>query len=209
MNHGRRTIAHHLIFTLYGHWGVNDPRGSGSTQFLDHKFEPLGPIHHGRKPEPLQPSRDELREYHAHAEQLMNFPVFWLDTEAKRQACAGAFFDCIREKGYTCYACAVLTNHAHLIIRIHRDDAITIWNALADVSRTRLRLRLSSESGCAERTAANHPIWADRPYKKFLYTPEDIRRTIQYVNDNPRKEGLTAQDHELVTPYNNWPHHKR
>ncbi len=26
-------IAHHLIWTLYGHWLPNDLRGSGSTEF--------------------------------------------------------------------------------------------------------------------------------------------------------------------------------
>ena len=46
---GKSVIAHHLIWTLYGHWLPNDPRGSGSRELLDEKFAPLGEIHHGRK----------------------------------------------------------------------------------------------------------------------------------------------------------------
>ena len=38
----RQIIAHHLILTLYGHWPPNDLRGSGSEDFYDKKFAPLG-----------------------------------------------------------------------------------------------------------------------------------------------------------------------
>ena len=34
----RRVIAGHHIAMLYGHWGVNDPRGSGSIGFADPKY---------------------------------------------------------------------------------------------------------------------------------------------------------------------------
>jgi hypothetical protein len=98
----RRVIAVHLVFTLYGHWAVNDPRGSGSTDFLDDKFEPLGPIHQGRKPRHEQPTRDELKAFHAQHEELLNFPVFWID-QAMRLEIAQAIREVIAAQGYTCY----------------------------------------------------------------------------------------------------------
>lgn len=64
-------LAHHLIWTLYGHWLPNDPRGSGSSSFIDEKLAPLGEIHQGRKPESEQPSRRELRTFQRHAEPLL------------------------------------------------------------------------------------------------------------------------------------------
>jgi REP element-mobilizing transposase RayT len=195
-------IAHHLILSLYGHWAVNDPRGSGSSDFKDLKFAPLGPIHHGRKPEHLQPSRTELRSFHHEHQALVNFPIFWMD-EAKRQAWSEAISDVIARERYTCYACAICSNHAHLVIRIHRDDALTIWNNLAEESRVRLRL------GFPEEIAPNHPVISDRPYKVFLYTPEDVRNRIDYIERNPVKEGLPPQTWPFVTPYNNWPLHKQ
>ncbi len=94
----RRVIAAHLVLTLYGHWAVNDPRGSGSSDFLDLKFAPLGPILHGRKPRDEQPSRRELKEFHAQHEELLNFPVFWID-DAKRTIIAGAINDVIKANG--------------------------------------------------------------------------------------------------------------
>src|SRR5438067_845858 len=159
---GRRVIAVHLVLTLYGHWAVNDPRGAGSSDFIDRKFEPLGPIHFGPKPAREQPARKQLKEFHHQHEELLNFPLFWID-EAKAQAIAEAVQEVIRAQGYTCYACAVCGNHLHLVIRTHKDDSLTMWNHFAQTIRQRLRLRFPTE------ISPNHPVISARPYKVFLY----------------------------------------
>ena len=53
-------LAHHLIWTLYGHWPPNDLRGSGSDIVHDEELAALAPVHHGRKPPHLQPSRTQM-----------------------------------------------------------------------------------------------------------------------------------------------------
>jgi REP element-mobilizing transposase RayT len=192
-------IAHHLIWTLYGHWLANDLRGSGSLELYDEKFAPLGPIHHGRKPKHLQPRRKELREFHAKAEPLLNFPRFWID-DATRQALRDAFTRVIAERHYTVWACAILSNHAHMVIRRHRDDSLAMWRAISDASR--LALRDFADVG------ANHPGWSSRPYKVFLRTSDEVCGRIAYVELNPQKEGLPKQRYDFVESYNNWPVHK-
>jgi len=42
-------IAYHLIWTVYGWWLPNDPRGSGSSIVRNPAIGPLGELHHGRK----------------------------------------------------------------------------------------------------------------------------------------------------------------
>jgi len=192
-------IGHHLIWTLYAHWLPNDLRGSGSTELYDDKFAGLGPIHHGRKPRHLQPSRGELKAFHRQAEPLLKFPRFWID-DAKRQAIGGAFAKVVAEKGYTVWACAILKNHAHMVIRRHRDDALAMWNVFADASR--LALRDFAEIG------AEHPVWSTRPYKVFLHTPDEVCGRIEYVFQNPEEEGLLEQRYDFVQSYDNWPYHK-
>jgi hypothetical protein len=192
-------IAHHLIWTLYGHWLPNDLRGSGSEDFYDDKFEPLGPIHHGRRPEHLQPSRRELREFHRQAEPLLNFPRFWID-DAKRQALSNAFAKVIAGRKYTAWACAILSNHAHMVIRRHRDGAREIWRQIANGSIDALHQFAD--------VGNDHPVWSLRPYKVFLRTPGEIRGRIAYVHRNPKRENLAPQRFEFVVPYNNWPFHK-
>jgi REP element-mobilizing transposase RayT len=191
-------IAHHLIWTLYGHWLPNDLRGSGSAELHDEKFAQLGPIYHGRKPAREQPSRKELREFHRQAEPLLNFPRFWID-DAKRQAVGNAISEVVADRKYTVWACAILSNHVHMVIRRHRDDALAMWRAVADAScRT---LREFSDVGC------NHPVWSTRPYKVFFRTPDEVCGRIAYVISNPEKEGLSAQRYDFVQSYNNWPFH--
>ncbi len=191
-------IAHHLIWTLYGHWLANDPRGSGSEAVRDPKFAPLGEVHLGRKPAREQPSRDELKSFYRQAEPLLEFPRFWID-EAKRQALGDAIGKVVANRGYTVWACAILSNHVHMVIRRHRDDALAMWHAIADATRLRLRAFADIDP--------NHPIWAARPYKVFLRTRDEVRGRIEYVEHNPEKERLPPQSYAFVQPYNNWPFH--
>ena len=202
MSNGRRVIAVHLVFTLYGHWAVNDPRGSGSIAFIDLKFEPLGPIHFGRKPKREQHTRRELKDFHAKHEELLNFPLFWID-DARRAAIADAIREQIHAQVYTCYACAICGNHVHLVIRTHKHDALTMWDHFANTIRGRLRLRFPHE------ITPNHPVISARPYKVFLYTTHEVWDRIDYVESNPLKERLPAQHWDFVTPYDNFPFHKK
>jgi len=91
----------------------------------------------------------------------------------------------------------VLKNHVHLCVRRHRDDAKIMWDAFA--KETSAGLRLFAD------IAPAHPVWSERPYKVFLYTPDDVRRVIAYIEGNPEKEGLAPQKWPFVTPYDGWP----
>ena len=147
----------------------------------------------------MQPSRRELKEFYELADPLLDYKRFWADA-AKKQA-LGDVFGGRRGTGYTVWACAVLSNHVHLVIRRHRDDALTMWHRFADATRLRLREFPEVEN--------NHPVWSERPYKVFLSTPEAVRSCIGYVESNPEKEGLPPQEFEFVQVYNNWPFHKK
>ncbi|MCG8409457.1 MAG: hypothetical protein MI923_29995 [Phycisphaerales bacterium] len=128
-------IAHHLILTGYGHWLPNDPRGSLSREIRAGKLFALGDIHYGRKTQ--QPSREGLRAFQKKAQRQLEHPVLWFDA-AKRQAIADAFDRVVQSHRYTCFACAILSNHAHLVIRKHRDKAETMITELRHESTARL-----------------------------------------------------------------------
>jgi len=164
------------------------------------KFVPLGPVHHGRKPEHLQPSREELREFYKEANPLLDFPKFGLD-DAKWQAIGEAFAEVVAKERYTVWAFAILSNHAHMVIRRHRDDALAMWHKFAEASRLRLREEAS--------LAPEHPVWASRPCKVFLRTPHEVRTRVRYVEANPEKEGLPRQCFDFLQVYNIWPFHKK
>ena len=58
-------LGYHLIWTAYGWWLPNDPRGSMSHEVRVDRIADLGDRHYGRKP--VQPSRTELRQFFAAA----------------------------------------------------------------------------------------------------------------------------------------------
>ena len=41
--------GYHLIWTVYGYWLPNDPRGSTSSEVRIAFIKALGPLHYGRK----------------------------------------------------------------------------------------------------------------------------------------------------------------
>ncbi len=190
----RIVIAHHLIFTGYGMWLPNDPRGSGSEETRKPTLESLGPIHLGRKP--VQPQRFEVKRFYNQANPHLVFPPLWFD-EALRNVIADAFARTLAQRKYTIWACAICSNHAHLLVRRHRDDGRSIWTTMAESAANAMRELPSIDP--------SHPIWADRPYDVFKDSPEQVRSAIAYINKNPIKEGLPEQRWPFVTPYDNWP----
>ena len=175
-------LAFHLLFTGYGHWLPNDPRGSGSRDVRQEILQALGPSHLGRKRQ--QPSRDILKSFYRSATPLLKYQPLWF-TPDHRSLIGNAIARTIIARNYTCWACAVLSNHVHLCVRRHKDSDETIWMELA--RSTALSLRTLRD------VPNDHRIWADRPYAVFLESPSDIRRVVGYIEGNPMKEGLPRQ----------------
>jgi REP-associated tyrosine transposase len=184
----RVTLAAHLVFAGYGHWLPNDLRGSGSEEIRKDDLEDLGEIHYGRKVE--QPSREDLREFHQKAEPLLEHEVLWFD-EPMRLLIAQAFAKIFAERGWTCWACAVLRDHAHLLLRNHKDKSDLMWRLLAEQSANSLR-------GIAT-IKKDHPIWSARPYQVLLISKPEVIARIPYINGNPSKHRLPHQHWDFVT----------
>lgn len=106
----------------------------------------------------------------------------------------------ITEHCYTVYACAVMPDHIHLVVRKHRHSAEEMMRNFKALSRK----RLVADGFVGEQ----HPAWtAGDGWKTFLDHPDAVRRTIAYVENNPVKDGLPPQQWDFVTPYDNWPLH--
>lgn len=190
-------IAYHLIWTAYGWWLPNDPRGSGSKEVADDVIADLGKLHYGRKR--AQPTGKVVREFYERAAAVLKFPLLGFD-EVARAAIAEAFALAIEENHYTCYACAIMPDDVHMLFRKHKHTAEEMAQTLKDSSRSRL-------SNMGLRTP-DHPTWTDgHGWSVFLDHPREIRRTIPYIEENPVKIGLPRQNWPFVRPYDNWPLH--
>jgi REP element-mobilizing transposase RayT len=191
-------IAYHLIWTNYGTWLGNDPRGSGSRSVYTPVLAELGNVHFGRKK--LQPARSAVREFYETAESLLQFPVIRFDP-IQRDGIAESFVTTIRKHRYTCCACAIMPEHVHLVIRKHRHQAEDMIEHFQTESRLHLQILGA--------VPAEHPVWTKGGWKVYLDTPEDVWARIRYVESNPMKGGLPPQQWPFIVPYDNWPFHKK
>ncbi|MDP6634129.1 MAG: hypothetical protein QGG42_04485 [Phycisphaerae bacterium] len=189
-------IAYHLILTAYGWWLPNDPRGSSSQTVASDIIAELGELHRGRRR--VQPPSPAIRDFYTRAERVLKFPLLEFSSDDIRTI-ADALAESMGEYRYTCYACAIMPDHVHLLIRKHRDKA---EDMIANVQEA-VRLRLGN-SGLR---APDHPVWAKSGWKVFLDHPDDIRRTIRYIRQNPLKRRMPPQAWIFITEYNGWPLH--
>ena len=185
--------GYHLIWTAYGWWLPNDPRGSTSYEIRVPAIADLGELHHGRKP--IQPAGRTIREFYEAARTRLKDALLTF-SDAEIQTVGTAFTDVMRQRNYTCYACAILPDHVHLLIRKHRDQAETMIAALQDASRTALQ-QLGTR-------AADHPVWGGPGWKVFLETREDLQRTVAYIHKNLVQAKRTDQTWPFVQPYAGW-----
>jgi len=93
-----------------------------------------------------------------------------------------------------------MPDHVHVLIRKHKHQAEEMIRNLQRESHLLLRTR--------ELFDMDHPIWGGPGWSVFLDHPEEVWRTISYVEENPVKIGLPKQKHPFVIPYNNWPLHE-
>ncbi|MEX2217034.1 MAG: hypothetical protein WD768_23175 [Phycisphaeraceae bacterium] len=188
-------IAYHLIWTVYGWWLPNDPRGSGSRAVRNDVISHLGDLHYGRKR--VQPAGWEVKSFYDAAKDLLKHDLIAFN-DAMRQVVADAFAHGMEVNKYTCYACAIMPDHVHILIRKHKYLAEDMIDHLRDESRLRL-----SASGLLP---PNHPIWTGGGgWKVFLDHPDEVWRTIRYIDRNPQEIGIPAQSWPFVTAYDNWP----
>ena len=188
-------IAHHIIGTAYGSWLLNDPRGSGSHEVRSNVLADLGELHLGRKP--IQPASHVIRDFYNHANPRLRFePRTFTPTD--RERIGEAFGHVIATERYTCYACVVMPDHVHLLIRKHRHTYEQMMENLKAASSDVLR-----EGGWP----VDHPVWTAGGWGVFLDHPDEIRRTIRYIERNPLPLREHVQSWPFVAAYDGWPLH--
>jgi len=190
-------IAYHVVWTAYGWWLPNDPRGGMSRFAASDVIADLGRLHYGRKK--VQPASCVIRSFYERAGSVLKFPLRSFDGDDVR-IIAEAFSQTLAHHRYTCYACAIMPEHVHLLIRRHRHRAEEMIANLQGDSRLRLREVSSRRWG-------THPVWGGPGWKVFLDHPDEVRRTIHYIESNPEKSKASRQKWDFVKEYDDWPLH--
>ena len=188
-------IAHHIVLTGYGHWLPNDPRGSMSLKTYAPELAALAETHFGRREH--QPSLAELKAFYRKAAPVLAHPILWFN-RPHRAALVDAMREAVRRERLTCYACAVLSNHVHVLVRRHRLEGREILVSLKDELHRAIR--------DANLAPPGHPVFSEDSCVVFKNDPRAIRTCVQYINDNVPKHGQARVLYDFVQPYDGWPH---
>lgn len=117
----------------------------------------LGNPHYGRKR--LQPASRDIRAFYEDARFRLKFPLLELSSDDATQV-AEAFAAVIARERYTCYACAIMPDHIHLLIRKHEHSVELMIAHFQDARCLRLRTSGSRSN--------DHPVWGG-PDGKFSW----------------------------------------
>jgi len=185
-------LAFHSIFSAYGFWLPNDPRGSWSDFVASWELFRFGPATKtGTRTSVAAVAHDkELRD--AAKEGLKYPPVVFTGLQAL--AISHGFAKAAQEAPYIVLACAILPEHVHLVIGRHPRDIRRIVGHF----KGRATQALVAEKLWPDPT---RPVWAAKSWNVFIDDIEHLQRAIAYVQANPLKEGKKAQHWPFVTPY--------
>ena len=189
----------HVTLSCYGHWQPNDPRGSGSRYVGSKKLYAVG----GKA------TKTETRHSVAHAphdvclrwqiKQALKYPPI-LFSEQQTEMVGTAFGLLLKEKHVTVFACAVVSDHVHLLLGrtdIHVDDLVLMLKdtAVTALLRNGLHPRSALENYPESVTVAAS-VWAVGYWKVFIDNSEHMHAAIRYINNH-----CPAQRWGFVTEY--------
>ena len=192
-------VAYHAIWSAYGFWLPNEQRGSWSTEVWAKHLRPFGPATKTSERRSLahrayDPNlRKEMRE-------SLKFPPVRFTLE--QVECIGAgLADAVDRFGIVLHACAVVWDHVHIVSQRHREPIEFVTRVLKSAATRKLTSEgLHPLAKFAAADGRTHTPWAEGGWERYLNSDVDIIDTSQYVNGNPPKHGMPAQNWRFVTP---------
>ena len=185
-------IAYHCIFGMYGFWLPNDPRGSGSDYIAVWELYRFGRATKTDLRRSVAAAAHDLALRRAAKEALRFPPVELTGTQAV--TVVEGFAKACDEGNYRIHACAVLPDHVHMVVGSHPRDIQQVIGHLKSRATTGLKKRELWH-------ADDHPVWGEHGWNVYLDEPPDVWRAINYVEQNPIKEGKRVQHWSIVTPF--------
>jgi REP element-mobilizing transposase RayT len=185
-------LAFHSIFSMYGFWMRNDPRGSGSDYVAVWELFRYGPATKITSRRSVAASPHEQYRRLA-AKQALRYPPVEI-TGQQAVAIAHGFGEACREASYRIHACSILPDHVHLVIGWHPSNIRRIVGHMKSRATRRLK-----HVGLWH--ADNRPVWGAHGWNVYLDTIAAVERAIRYVEANPEKERKKRQRWSIVTPF--------
>jgi REP element-mobilizing transposase RayT len=176
-------IAYHAIFTTYGTWLPNDPRGSYSKEIYNDQLRVLGRIKYGRQ-NPV-PAKDLLIRFWTAATPRLTRSLFFIDDNIRPIIAAG-FSRVVQRLDIKIPACAIMNDHVYVLILR---------------SKYRIEYLVNQLKGSATRALGlKQTPWSRGCWKVFITDHEALWAAANYIQANTTSAGLHPQSWDFITP---------
>jgi REP element-mobilizing transposase RayT len=186
-------IAWHLTFGMYGFWLPNDPRGSWSDYvFAKHLYAFGGAAKVNTRHSRAYDTHDHQKRLEA--KKHLQFPPVQLTGDQALIVSSG-FKQVVMDTGLVIHACAIMPDHVHLVLGQHQRKVESLVNQLKSCATKQLTI------------AGKHPLdgqrspWSRGYWLVYLDTPDNVQTAIQYVRNNPVRDGFREQNWSFVVPF--------
>lgn len=193
-------LGFHFIFSAYGFWLPNDPRGSWSTTIRQFDLLRYGLATKVETTRSVAATPHDFRKRQREKQALRYPPVQFNGRQAL--AIANGFAHNAVKQNYTIHALAIMPDHAHLLMRWDATDVDRIATQFKARATSKLNETGLNPMAAYPRTNGTLPSpWARNNWCPFIRTTEHMRAAIRYVDQNPVKAGLKPQKWKMVVPY--------
>lgn len=168
-------LVFHSIFSTYGFWLPNEPRGSWSefvASYELYRFGPATKVDTRRSVAHRPYDRELKREMRS---KLSSPPVRFTDDQIRIVAHA------FSKTPYRFHALAVLRDHVHAVIEHTDRDIRKVVGHLKSEATRALR--------CEGHFTDQRP-WVDHGWNVYLDSDADVTRAVDYASKNPIRDGL-------------------
>ncbi|HMO26082.1 MAG TPA: transposase [Tepidisphaeraceae bacterium] len=191
-------VGYHIIFSTYGFWLPNDPRGSWSAFVGSWELFRYGPATQTKERRSLAYDAHDRAKRLAAKSALKYPPVKFTGVQAR--AVARGFARYVERSRLPVWACAILPDHVHLVVgRTGMKVEQLVIQLKGDATQELEREGLHPMAAFKEEDGRLPKCWARRHWKVYL-DPDDVERAVRYVENNPIKDGKRKQTWSFVKP---------
>lgn len=193
-------LAFHGIFTAYGFWLPNDPRGSWSDWVASWElFRAGGRATSVRTRRSVAGIQHDVAVRLATKRALMRQPVLFSGVQAR--AIGRGFAKAVEKSGHHVLACSILPDHVHIAVKASRyKPTAVIGHLKREASLALLSEGLHPFAAERRKDGTLPSCWAENSWRVYLDDVGAVLRAIRHVEQNPLKERKRRQSWSFVRP---------
>jgi REP element-mobilizing transposase RayT len=192
-------LGFHVIFSTYGFWLPNDPRGSWSDWVRRWELVRFGKATKVNTRTSVAGMEHDTQLRQA-AKRALKYPEVQLSGR-QAQAVGMGFRNAFDESNYVIHACSILPQHVHIVFgpQTRRVQRI-VGHLKARATQQLIEDGLHPLAKYVEPDGTIPSPWGRNCWKVF-YDERHLLQAIRYVERNPEIEGKPRQSWSFVTPY--------